>query len=425
MFLRENILLAVAGLRANKMRSLLTMLGIIIGISSVIAIVSVGNSLTASFKTTMEDFGASNIIVYVREKGTNDEGGGPPSFIGSGAATPDDSDLFSDDQIYTLGEHFSDRIKTIGMSHSVGSAKVQDGHLYANVNVAGTNEGYKDTGNVKMLAGRYLTDKDVKSNKRVAIVSSLLVENMFSSNTDPLGKEIKVYGADSIDTFTIIGVYKYEASSFGPAIAAAKDTRTDLFIPLSVARENTVSKNYASFTITSKLDVDTAKFTTDISNYLGKLYASNLKWEGTAINMESTISTMTTFLNTIQVGVSVIAAISLLVGGIGVMNIMLVSVTERTREIGTRKALGARSSYIKIQFIVEAVIICVIGGFIGVIFGLILGAIGSSLLDSPPSFSLSIIIISVLFSMAIGIFFGYYPASKAANLDPIEALRYE
>lgn len=141
--------------------------------------------------------------------------------------------------------------------------------------------------------------------------------------------------------------------------------------------------------------------------------------------MESAVASMTSMIDTVSIAIAVIAGISLLVGGIGVMNIMLVSVTERTREIGTRKALGAKSAYIRIQFIVEAVIICFAGGLIGIVVGLILGAAGASLLGYPATTSLTVILLSVSLTMIIGVFFGYYPANKAAKLDPIEALRYE
>ncbi len=163
----------------------------------------------------------------------------------------------------------------------------------------------------------------------------------------------------------------------------------------------------------------------NIQSFFGKYYSADSKYTVSANSMESMLSTMTDMLSTVQTAIAAIAAISLLVGGIGVMNIMLVSVTERTREIGTRKALGARSSAIRAQFIVESMIICLIGGIIGVVLGIGLGMVGANILNSPATASVPAIILAVGFSMVIGVFFGYYPASKAAKLDPIEALRYE
>ena len=170
---------------------------------------------------------------------------------------------------------------------------------------------------------------------------------------------------------------------------------------------------------------DVNQATTDVLSYFDEVYANNKNFHVSAYNMASDLGMINTVLNVITIAVSGIAAISLIVGGVGVMNIMLVSITERTREIGTRKALGAKNSSIRLQFIIEAVILCLLGGVFGIILGFILGAVAASLLGYAASAPVAAIIGSVVFSMIIGVFFGYYPANKAARLDPIEALRYE
>ncbi len=419
----ENILLALESLYANKMRAILTMLGIIIGIGSVIAIVTVGNSLTASISSTMMGMGANSILVSVNERGVDPFGDGKVGM--DSATTPEDSELISPEQIEAFHARYSNKIETISLSQSAGSAKAQDGRRYANISVNGVNRGYEKANNIKLLQGRFINEKDVNAVRRAAVVSDRLIRNMFTVGQDLIGQEVKVYSSGSIEVYTIVGVYKYENSLFANSSSSEQDLMTNFYIPVSLAKQDAVNKNYQSFTVVAAGGVDTAAFTNEIKSYFSKFYANSTKWEIGVTSMESLISSMTSMLDTVSVAISIIAGISLLVGGIGVMNIMLVSVTERTREIGTRKALGAKSSYIRLQFIVESVIICLIGGLTGIFIGLILGAVGASLLGYPATTSWAAIVLSVSLTMVIGVFFGYYPANKAAKLDPIEALRYE
>lgn len=427
MNLRENIAIAISGLIANKMRALLTMLGIIIGISSVIAIITVGNALSSSVTSSMQDMGANNITVGLKEKDdtSTDEMRGP-SVETTTTSTPEESDLYTDEMIMEFQSVYGSQIKSISISENVDSGKAQDGRLYANISISGTNDGYADANNLTMLDGRFINQRDLLSVKNVAVVSDKLVNNLFSANDNPLGKEIKVYTNNEIQTYTIVGVYEYVESSFGFASAAEQDISTSFYIPITTAKKiNGSDDGYQSFTVTTNQGVDSDYFMTQTDDFFNKYYVNNIDYKSSAMSMASMISTLTTMMSTISIAVAVIAGISLVVGGIGVMNIMLVSITERTREIGTRKALGATNISIRMQFIVEAMIICLIGGIIGIILGIILGIGGAALLGYPATPSVGVIMLAVGFSMMIGVFFGYYPANKAAKMDPIDALRYE
>ena len=199
-----------------------------------------------------------------------------------------------------------------------------------------------------------------------------------------------------------------------------------MYLPFETARnQNHTTTGYSQFTIVTNTGVDTASFMEEVEIFFNKFYSRNENYQVSVTSMESMLSSMTEMLNTISIAISIIAGISLLVGGIGVMNIMLVSITERTREIGTRKALGATNGSIRLQFIMESIVICLLGGFIGIILGIALGAVAVEIMGYAASPSVGGIIFSVVFSIFIGVFFGYYPANKAAKLNPIDALRYE
>lgn len=422
MLLGENVRLAVNGLLANKMRALLTMLGIIIGISSVIAIVTVGQAMNGSVTNLMNDLGANSIRVYIRDR--------PDEYGNTDYTRPwEDEDRISDQMVDAYLEAFSDKVSAWAVSSSVGSGQAMNGRNQANGDVVGTNSDALKIQNIPIIAGHFLSEREVGGMKYVAVISDRFVEKLFPGMPmqQALGKEIKIRLNQGIYTFTVVGVYHFEVKGFLSNVTG--DTTTTVFIPITLAKQITGSTQgvHYGLQIKGSDQVTNSKlFAQQTAKYFNDHFYRNNKYVIVmAESMDSMIGQMTDMMNTMSIAISIIAGISLLVGGIGVMNIMLVSVTERTREIGTRKALGAKNSAIQIQFIVESMIICLIGGVIGVALGTALGLTGSSLLGFPGWPSPGIVFIAVSFSMAIGVFFGYYPANKASKLDPIEALRYE
>ena len=411
----DNIGLAFASLRANKMRALLTMLGIIIGIGTVIAIETVGNSLTGSI-SSMSEFGATNITVSLTQKESDDSSSGQGEvrvrmFM---PAQPEESDLISEEMIGEYRQAFPDKIDYILLTNTVGQAtapSAADSSETLTVSVLGANDEYQEGSSIQMLYGRWL-DNEKDGDRKVCVASDRFVEEALGMPAqEAVGQSVTLTIGGRPYQFYIEGVYEYEEET---ATTGSSDTPvTELYLPMETARGLTGSgQGYQSFTVVASSGTDTSAFLDTTGEYFASFYTRNDAWTVEATSMESLIETLTDMLSTVSLAISAIAAISLLVGGIGVMNIMLVSVSERTREIGTRKALGAPAKAIRVQFIVEAM-------------GLAMGAAGAGALGYAARPSLGVVLLAVGFSMLIGVFLGYSPAGKAAKLDPIEALRYE
>jgi putative ABC transport system permease protein len=412
----SNITQTFSNLKSNKMRSFLTMLGIIIGISSVIAIVTVGDSLSASINSSMQDLGASNITVSLQSKTSNRFGE---------QRTIADKDLMNSDMIDELRQAYPSQIDDVSLTVSVGSGQTTKGKKYANLSLTGVNPSYADINDVKLVEGRFLTERDGSEQRRSCVVSDKLAEKMFDASS-PLAERITMTAGSKTETCTIVGVYKYETSLLSMGSSENDDdVSTTVYLPLETAAKITSSKGFSTFTIITAAGVNSTDFANLVSSWFGKYYSRNDDYTVSASSMESMVETVQDMINNVSMAVAVVAAISLLVGGIGVMNIMIVSITERTREIGTRKAVGATNADIRWQFIIEAVVICLIGGVFGVLLGVAGGIVGSILLGFTPFVSVAAIAMATVFSMFIGVFFGYYPANKAAKMNPIDALRYE
>ena len=430
MLLGENITLAITSLKSNKMRALLTMLGIIIGIAAVIAIFTVGNSLTISIEESLQSMGSNDVYVVVSER--NQEHDYSQKLDGAEYEVSDadkemtDGDYITSDMIKEMYERFEDDIYAINISHSAGRGVAAYKNTTGRVSLAGTTVGYFITSPIEIVAGTMLSQQDYSGQRRSCLVQEGFAEDMFGDAASAVGKVIDVELEDSNISLTIVGVYKSASASGMGGMSMLGLGGSTVYIPLQTAMAITHSKDqFSTIRVSAAVGVDTEQLSKNIKSFYEPYYRNNQDFEVTVMTLESMIAMLTSMLDNITLAISIVAGIALLVGGIGVMNIMLVSVTERTREIGTRKALGAKNSSIRAQFIVEAIIICLIGGIIGLILGITAGVVLSNYMGYPAMPSIGGIIISLVFSMGIGLFFGYFPANKAAQMNPIDALRYE
>ena len=413
MLLSENFKVALRALRANKLRSILTMLGIVIGVATVVALLSLGSGATASITSDIQGSGSNLLTV---SPGRSDFGPGD-----NGASQQQSHLYYSDFELLQRG--LTDNITAIVPTYQ-SSYIVKFGDQSFSVNVTGATEKYQVVRSYDVAAGRFITDGDNKSQAKVAILGSQTAADLFGS-LSPVGRTISINGIK----FEVVGVLESKGSSgFG-------STDDVVIIPLdtgygklfgSTATFNgkkTLNNILLSVTTTEKMDTVSAQIEYMLrrSHKLGVSDESDFNVQSQADLLE-TLSSVT---QTLTIFLGAIAGVSLLVGGIGIMNIMLVSVTERTKEIGLRKAVGATRKQILIQFLIETVTLSVIGGIIGILFGMGIASVFTWTGLITAVITANSIVLAFTFSLAIGMFFGIYPAFRAANLHPMVALRYE
>ncbi len=402
--LGENMIMAFHAIMANKMRSFLTMLGIIIGIGSVISIVSIGDTMRGLFADLYKDAGATQAVVS----------------IGYNVEDVRDSDYFTLDELDKLKEVFGDEISYIDSYASVNS-EVLAGRTNMKFDFQGIDWNFNDVQPVTMVSGRYLNEGDILGRKKNVVMEAESARKLFGTE-NAVGKTFRTTVYGDTDMYTVVGVYKKEVSAFQKLLMGGSSDTGSAYIPYTLLTWPNDMFYYCR--LYAEEGTDMVNFMSRLTVYLGKIKDRNAEdfYTNTVADEMGSIDSL---MGGLSMAVGGIAAISLLVGGIGIMNIMLVSVTERTREIGIRKALGARTRDVLIQFLTESAILSALGGIIGVLLAVSLVTAGGAVLGLPVVIKPGIIILAVSFSAVVGIFFGIYPASKAAKADPIDALRYE
>jgi putative ABC transport system permease protein len=405
MNLTESFLTALDSLLANKLRAVLTMLGVIIGVAAVIALTSIGNGVNSFVTGEIQAFG-TNLLVITTD--TDNSDGLPALGLSDAEALADP--LNAPDLIQVAAT--ADGVQEVTRA---GNAK--------RTSVTGVTANYLTINNLdEFQSGGGLTETDVDTAARVAVLGAEAAQDLFEEDF-PIGQAIKINGV----SYEVVGVLTASGSGFG-------NSDGNIYVPLSTAHsrlygdrtrsgEKAVSTIYVQASSEERTDAAVEQITETLRRQHEVIYAADDDF--IIFSQADLLETFNTVTTTLTAFLGAIAGISLLVGGIGIMNIMLVSVTERTREIGIRKAIGALKRDILVQFVLEAVLLSIVGGLLGIALGWLIAAAASSALDILAVVSAGNILLATGFATAVGVIFGLYPAWRAANLRPIEALRYE